>query len=120
MEQVSFSVPRNRKEHFQDDIFPDTLDTESFVSDADSWCTDFSVLNELKMVSLCPSGMTNVTSAPSLYPTGLKKEKKAFERPITEEDRKQRMFGEMLNVAMSDDKKHWEEQVEGVSDSEWD
>lgn len=58
---VSFTVPRQKKEYFQDDIFPDTLSSEPTLT-AKEWLSG--VNKAPKLVSLQPTGMKKLSEAP--------------------------------------------------------
>lgn len=58
---VSFTIPRQKKEYFQDDIYPETLSSEPTLT-AKEW---LSGINKApKMVSLQPTGMKKLSEAP--------------------------------------------------------
>ncbi|KAJ2707786.1 hypothetical protein H4R19_004870 [Coemansia spiralis] len=62
LEPLAFRVPRKRPEYFQDDIFPDTVDTESPSVDALAWLGG--AVPEPKFISLQPQGMVPLSAAP--------------------------------------------------------
>src|SRR5690606_23106492 len=57
IEVIKVSVPRNKKEYFQDELFPDTMDVETPVMES----KDFFDLNQPiprpHFISLCPHDM---------------------------------------------------------------
>ncbi|KAH9815446.1 hypothetical protein DFH28DRAFT_892988 [Melampsora americana] len=70
VEIVSFSIPRNRMEYFQDDIFKDTLNLlEPTYQNGKEWIEakeeDEVGMKHLKMVCLKPEGMGNVSEVNS-------------------------------------------------------
>jgi coronin-7 len=95
VEQVSFCVPRRRIEFFQDDIFPDTRDTGAFVAEANQWCVDYSVEMDVELVSLCPLLMTSLKDAPVVKAPSLIGVRKNVGYEMTDDERKQKMFGGM-------------------------
>lgn len=58
---VSFTVPRQKKEYFQDDIYTDTLSSEPTFS-ASEWLSGSN--KQPKLVSLQPKGMKKLSEAP--------------------------------------------------------
>ncbi|KAJ2795359.1 hypothetical protein H4R21_005138, partial [Coemansia helicoidea] len=62
LEPLGFRVPRKRPEYFQDDMFPDTVDTESPSVDALAWLGGAEP--EPELVSLQPPDMVPLSAAP--------------------------------------------------------
>ena len=56
LEDVSFTIPRNKAEFFQDDIYLPTLDTYRSSTTASKWLDGDNA--PLQRVSLRPNGMT--------------------------------------------------------------
>jgi hypothetical protein len=56
IEEVSFSIPRNKPDFFQDDIYVDTLDVERSTTTVQDWIDGKEV--EPRYISLKPEGMT--------------------------------------------------------------
>lgn len=63
VEPIKLCVPRQRKEFFQDDIFPDTRDFSKSLATADQW-QDPNHKPAIPTVSVCPKGMTPLSKAP--------------------------------------------------------
>eukprot|EP01083_Nonionella_stella_P065596 172034_1 len=84
---VSFSVPRKRKEFFQDDIFPPTRVWESFLS-AEDWFDGKDV--EIQKKSLRPSDMTPLSEAPEEEMTSRQKRQLDF---LAEEKKREAGMG---------------------------
>ncbi|KAK3821420.1 MAG: hypothetical protein J3Q66DRAFT_151648 [Benniella sp.] len=59
VEVIGVSVPRNKKEFFQDELFPDTIDVETPTMEAEEFFAGGSAVQEMqpKKISLCPSDM---------------------------------------------------------------
>jgi hypothetical protein len=57
IEEVSFTIPRNKPDFFQDDIYVDTLDVEHSITTASEWLDKQTV--EPQYISLKPEGMTS-------------------------------------------------------------
>jgi coronin-7 len=59
VEVIGVSVPRNKKEFFQDELFPDTIDVETPTMEAEEFFAGGSAVQERqpKKISLCPSDM---------------------------------------------------------------
>jgi hypothetical protein len=55
IEEVSFTIPRNKPEFFQDDIYVDTLDIEHSLLSAQEWLDGNKV--DGRYISLRPEGM---------------------------------------------------------------
>lgn len=62
LEPVKFIVPRQRKEYFQDDLFPPTRSSSKAALDSTAWLggSDANPILE----AICPAGMTAVSVAP--------------------------------------------------------
>jgi WD40 repeat protein len=60
IEEVSFTIPRNKPDFFQDDIYVETLDVEHDSATAEEWLNDKS--GETRYLSLKPEGMTSRNS----------------------------------------------------------
>ncbi|KAF9434203.1 Coronin-7, partial [Entomortierella beljakovae] len=57
VEVIGVSVPRNKKEYFQDDLYPDTTDVESRVMTASEFFSGNNSNAKPKKISMCPPGM---------------------------------------------------------------
>ncbi|EFA81190.1 WD-40 repeat-containing protein [Heterostelium album PN500] len=119
VEPLQFSVPRTRTEFFQDDIFVPTRVSTPTMS-ADEWFNGASV--EPERVSLCPSDMSPLSTAPP----PVKKERE-IRQEIVEDDTPSRdqvintFLGRVL-TQREDDEPVVKKQSDSpcVSDSEWD
>lgn len=65
MEVVSFCIPRNKPDFFQDDIYVETLDIETPTTSQQDWITSDKSANEGRYLSLKPEGMT-LRKSPSM------------------------------------------------------
>ncbi|KAI8358606.1 hypothetical protein B0O80DRAFT_382482, partial [Mortierella sp. GBAus27b] len=63
VEVIGVSVPRSRKELFQDDLFPDTVDVEAPTMEADEFFANAAAAIERqpKKIPLCPSDMETLS-----------------------------------------------------------
>lgn len=116
IEPITFTVPRTKKELFQDDIYTPTLSSEPS-NDAATW---FSGTDKApKEISLQPAGMMKLSDEP----------KKVIEkrRVVVQDDSymdldkvKARMLGSLSTLADIDDQPIPGDEKEGVDESEWD
>ncbi|KAJ3272939.1 Coronin-7 [Terramyces sp. JEL0728] len=97
--QLSFTVPRLRKEYFQDDIFPPTLDYSASISVAE-WLQGKLVPD--KKINLCPSGMVPLSKAP--VEATHKAPIPTFTEVRSEEDQKQASIKAMFEMAKQETK----------------
>lgn len=98
----SWTLPRRRKEFFQDDLFPDVVPCESLVT-ADQFFNDFPEEFQVKKVSMCPKGMTNLSDAPEEALTARQLKYKAqrikIDTPDDTKERSAKVTEEILNTA---------------------
>lgn len=116
IDTITFTVPRTKKELFQDDIYTPTLSSEPS-NDAASW---FSGSDKApKEISLQPAGMNKLSDEP----------KKVVEkrRVVVSDDGymdldkvKARMLGSLGALANIEDQPIPGDENQGVDDSEWD
>ena len=116
IEPISFTVPRTKKELFQDDIYTPTLSSEPS-NDAQTW---FNGIDKApKEISLQPAGMMKLSDEP----------KKVVEkrRVVVQDDGymdldkvKARMLGSLGALADIEDQPIPGDENQGVEDSEWD
>ncbi|KAJ3183820.1 Coronin-7 [Geranomyces variabilis] len=117
VERVSFTVPRLRREFFQDDIFPPTRDVTRPALDIDDWLSGSKV--ELMRVDLAPIGMTPLSKAP----VEVKEQPRAqvLEREQTEAEIKAAGLKLMFEQAKKEaDEVLPQDEAEGVDSDEWD
>ncbi|KAG0309666.1 Coronin-7 [Dissophora globulifera] len=67
VEVIRVSVPRNKKEYFQDDLFPDTVDVETSSMEASEFF-DGAAPRVPKRIALCPSDMESLSHHVAMTP----------------------------------------------------
>ncbi|KAF9115872.1 Coronin-7 [Mortierella sp. AM989] len=68
VEVIRVSVPRNKKEYFQDDLFPDTVDVETATLSASDFFSGSGHDLQPKRISLCPSDMESLSHHVAMIP----------------------------------------------------
>ncbi|KAF9209964.1 Coronin-7 [Haplosporangium sp. Z 27] len=68
VEVIRVSVPRNKKEYFQDDIYPDTVDVETPTLTASEFFSGSNLDAQPKRISLCPPGMESLSHHIAMTP----------------------------------------------------
>ncbi|KAF8925195.1 Coronin-7, partial [Dissophora ornata] len=68
VEVIRVSVPRNKKEYFQDELFPDTVDVETATMDASEFFAGAAPRSPPNKISLCPSGMESLSHHIAMTP----------------------------------------------------
>jgi coronin-7 len=117
IETVSVTVPRVKKEFFQDDIFVPTIDFERSVLSIE----EFWKGKQLTFVqqSMCPKNMTPVSQFQAEAPQ--RKVMPTFEQVISEEERKDASLKAMFQTAAKESEGPLKQDLmEGVADDEWD
>lgn len=71
IEEVSFSIPRNKPDFYQDDIFVETLDVETASTTVEEWLHGHDIQSKPKYISLKPDGMTPRESSLSITTSDL-------------------------------------------------
>jgi len=123
VEPLQMTVPRNRMEFFQDDIFVPTRTNKPTLS-AEEWFDG--ITREPEFVSIRPEGMVNLSDAPP----PAKKEEKVFVQEVVDNtpSRDQQING-LYNRVMKQHANNWDELErlrkatagdDEISDSEWD
>ncbi|KAJ1735341.1 hypothetical protein LPJ61_000589 [Coemansia biformis] len=113
LEPLGFRVPRKRPEYFQDDIFPDTADTETPSVDTLAWLGG--AKPEPVLISLQPQGMTPLSAAP---PEAARKRVASAEPKPLVDNTKVAISAMLSRVEGSDDKA--QNNDEPGSGSDWD
>ncbi|KAJ3047864.1 Coronin-7 [Rhizophlyctis rosea] len=117
VESLSFTVPRLKKELFQDDIYVPTRDVENAALTVEEWLAGKS--GTQKKIDLAPSDMTPLSQA-----SVLKVEKKVvtpLQDSHDEGKRKEQTMKEMFEQAKESGQEQLEQdKMEGVADDEWD
>ncbi|KAN0034272.1 hypothetical protein ACTFIV_000765 [Dictyostelium citrinum] len=127
IEPLSMTVPRNRQEFFQDDIYPDTRQTCTPVMTSEEWFDG--CIREPEFVSMKPSDMTNLSDAP---PPPKKEDKFVATQEVDNTPSRDQVTNSLLSrVSNQNASSNWE-QIEklkhnftdydngDISDSEWD
>lgn len=97
IEEVSFTIPRNKTQFFQDDIYVDTLDPTP-VTLAEQWLNGDDTLPKRK--SLRPEGMELLSEAPA--PQQVKKKFVPAAEVMSEEEKKQKEMDALFARAQAD------------------
>lgn len=100
VEEVAFSVPRNRPQFFQDDIYVPTADTTRPATTAQKWLAGERA--EPVRISLCPEGMTLLSEAPA-QTTTVKHKFVPAANVMSEEEKKQKALDDMFAKAKGGD-----------------
>jgi len=117
VEQITFTVPRNRLEFFQDDIFPPTPKFGQPLMSSSQWLSGSKT--EPTLISLQPPGMQSLTDAPKIV-----REKKYKFDPTKPKEEVQDLKDAVINkfyTQMTDihkDAEHTKSSVE-VAEDEW-
>eukprot|EP00842_Homolaphlyctis_polyrhiza_P000099 jgi/Hompol1/108/HPOL_002021-RA len=118
IETVSFTIPRQNRELFQDDIFVPTKDIERAALDVGEWLSGRAA--NLSRINLQPADMTPLSQA---APVERKVEQRVVERSReqTDAERKEATMKAMFELALEESKKGVlpQDAVEGVADDEW-
>lgn len=119
VEEVTFTVPRNRPQFFQDDIYVPTPDGRPVTSPA-KWLAGEPGLPNY--VSLCPEGMTPLSEAPAATTTVRHKFVPAA-NVMSEAQKKQKAMDDLFAKAKGDDSDSDDEPVRGgipaPDDDDW-
>ncbi|KNC99952.1 uncharacterized protein SPPG_05325 [Spizellomyces punctatus DAOM BR117] len=118
IETISFTVPRLKKEYFQDDIYVPTRDVEKPLLDIDEWLKGEKAIADF--INLAPSDMISLSQAP----VEVKVERRAqvLEQEQSESERAAASMQQMFERARVDaeEEKLPQDEMEGVDDDEWD
>jgi coronin-7 len=124
VEAVSFTVPRNRREFFQDDLFPLCRDDELSTMAAEAWFNGAPDIVPPKSIDLCPTGMTRLSQAPVDNKPAPKYSFTQGERPLTDTQRQQQFLDNIYKSASHEggsvDAPLPQDLMEGVDPEEWD
>ncbi|KAI9207856.1 uncharacterized protein BJ171DRAFT_491716 [Polychytrium aggregatum] len=119
VESISFTVPRLKKEYFQDDIFTPTRVTWEPLLTALEWIGGQK--KEAKYLDLRPNHMTPISQAVAVQPSvPIRRGPKPKE--LTEDEKKSQLLSQMRANAIDDDENEvlQQDKMEGVDDAEWD
>lgn len=115
IQPISMLVPRQRKEFFQDDLYPDCPGPEPALQAAE-WLAGATA--PPRLVSMAPPGMTRLSEAP---PVEIVK-KYTFDprAPVKEVDAKEAVLGDYYKKMSSFKEQEPEQQRNSDDDAEWD
>ncbi|ODN73525.1 hypothetical protein L202_08026, partial [Cryptococcus amylolentus CBS 6039] len=120
LEEVSFTVPRNKPEFFQDDIYVPTTDIEATPLTAEEWLSGKSA--ERPTINLQPAEMTPLSQAPKAD-TSTKKKFVPAANVMSEEEKKKNEMDRLFAKAKMDDGSDEEEEEESKGldppDDDW-
>ncbi|KAJ3354489.1 Coronin-7 [Entophlyctis luteolus] len=121
VEQVSFKVPRLKKEYFQDDIFPLLLKTksvevENWTSLSDSTPLPFETV-DLRPADLEPLSSVQVQTTPTTHT----RSSTTIAVEVSEAQKKATAMEQMRRLALADESGGMaQDKFQGVEDDEWD
>ncbi|ORY38988.1 YVTN repeat-like/Quino protein amine dehydrogenase, partial [Rhizoclosmatium globosum] len=117
IEQVSFKLPRIKKEFFQDDVYPHLITyTSTTISE---WLASPNPL-EKQVVDMCPPGMDLLSSTKRLSTPVQGRSSVTVAVEQSEAQKKQAAMEHMRKLALADDGKLEQDNFEGVAEDEWD
>ncbi|KAK8869948.1 hypothetical protein IAR55_000517 [Kwoniella newhampshirensis] len=108
IEEVTFSIPRNKPDFFQDDIYQYTVDVETPSLSAAQWLAGEDAV--LKRIDLAPPGMTPLSQAPQTSTSAKKKFVPASD-VMSEEAKKKKEMDALFAKAKMDESSDEEEEV---------
>ncbi|TSK62521.1 Coronin-7 [Bagarius yarrelli] len=117
IEPVAFKMPRIRKEFFQDDVFPETVEWWESSLNAASWLCGAD--GQHRKISLCPKNMTPVSEASREVKVRKYPPSSVYLEEKTDEQKKEELLSAM--VAKLENRKDPlpQELFEGVDEDEW-
>eukprot|EP01135_Chromosphaera_perkinsii_P012334 Nk52_evm2s2640 gene=Nk52_evmTU2s2640 len=119
IEMVSFTVPRTRTAFFQDDIFPPTANKKDALMSVADFVSGIKC-DDWDLMSLKPSGVTNLSEASQEHVAGPKKFVSYNSNYETEEEKKQKVMDSLVDSLGDKEKEPLpQDLVEGVDDDEW-
>eukprot|EP00062_Callorhinchus_milii_P009059 gi/632952444/ref/XP_007891855.1/ PREDICTED: coronin-7 isoform X2 [Callorhinchus milii] len=118
LEMVLFSVPRVKKEFFQDDIFPETSVWWKFALSASAWLSGSN--QQHQKISLQPSNMTPVSAAPKEAPVRKYPTSAFYLEEKTDDQKKEELLSAMVAKLGNLDDPLPQDAFEGVDEEEWD
>lgn len=123
IDKVSLKVPRLHKDHFQDDIFCNTFDTENAHLSAQEWIQG--KIPTFKVIDLKPSGMPlckkkSLTVVSQRVSAPVEKKTIIFQKERTEQEKKDDAMKNMIEQASKLDTKLEQDAMEGCAEDEWD
>ncbi|WWC85325.1 uncharacterized protein L201_000187 [Kwoniella dendrophila CBS 6074] len=119
MEEVTFTIPRNKPEFFQDDIYVPTIDVEKYVTTAPEWLQGENTLPS--KIDLRPEGMISLSQAPKNDSAATKKFVPAA-NVMSEEEKKRKEMDDLFKKAKMDESSDEEDvPIKGLAppDDDW-
>lgn len=123
IEPISFSVPRNRREFFQDDLYPLCWDDEHACLKASEWFMGLKDAVPRRCVDLCPKDKTKLSAAPAEKKEPPKYALASGELPKTETERQEQFLNSVFQNARDEQEENEplpQDLMEGVDSDEWD
>ncbi|KAG0211243.1 Coronin-7 [Mortierella sp. NVP41] len=128
VEIIRVSVPRNKKEFFQDDLFPDTVDVETPSLEAADFFAGKGRDVAPRRIHLCPSDMESLARHQSLTPTTPQSTSNSLDKFLqgkqqaAEDDKKRQAMERMFETAKESkaDRDTLVPDTGIVDDDEWD
>ncbi|KAK6173712.1 hypothetical protein SNE40_017118 [Patella caerulea] len=118
IEPVTFTIPRVKKEYFQDDLFPDTKVTWEPVLTCSEWISGQDGVQ--RTMSLQPTDMKPLSEAPVAGPKPKKYESFNIETYKSDDQKKEELLDAMTNKLSLADGPLPQDLFEGVEEEEWD
>ena len=122
IEKITFTVPRNRREFFQDDLFPICRDDEEAMMDSSEWFNNEAEVFPPRKLDFCPAGMTRLSQAPAENKPMPKYTPEKGPKPMTESQKRQQFLDNLYKNAQDGDVEEVlpQDKMEGVDSDEWD
>ncbi|XP_068605649.1 coronin-7-like isoform X1 [Brachionichthys hirsutus] len=117
IEPVAFSVPRVKKEFFQDDVFTDTAVCWEPALTVSDWLSGSS--GQHRKISLKPKDMTPVSEAPKEAPVRKYLPSSVYLEEKTDEQKKEELLSAMVAKLGNIDDPLPQDSFEGVDEDEW-
>uniref|UniRef100_A0A667YPM6 Coronin n=1 Tax=Myripristis murdjan TaxID=586833 RepID=A0A667YPM6_9TELE len=117
IEPVAFTVPRVKKEFFQDDVYPDTAVWWEPALTASAWLSGSN--GQHRRISLKPKDMTPVSEAPKEAPVRKYLPSAVYLEEKTDEQKKEELLSAMVAKLGNLDDPLPQDSFEGVDDDEW-
>nr|XP_019042887.1 actin cross-linking [Kwoniella bestiolae CBS 10118]OCF21817.1 actin cross-linking [Kwoniella bestiolae CBS 10118] len=119
LEEVAFSIPRNKPAFFQDDIYIPTNDVEKYVMSTSEWLEGKNI--SPKKIDLNPEGMIPLSQAPKTDTSAAKKFVPAANVMSEEEKKRREMDALFAKAKMDESSDEEEEEVKGLAppDDDW-
>ncbi|KAG9069608.1 Coronin-7 [Linnemannia hyalina] len=128
VEVIRVSVPRNKKEFFQDDLFPDTVDVETSSLEAADFFAGKGLDVPPRRINLCPSDMESLAHHQEMTPATPQSSTNSLDKFLqgkqqaAEDDRKKEAMERMFETAKESkaDRDTLVPDTGIIADDEWD